>query len=71
MWRQRAAWMGSALVPSGLLVAFTSYVSTDLASAPFLWVAPLAIYLLTFVLVFREEASRSTARSRCACNPSS
>jgi hypothetical protein len=41
-------------VPSGLLVAFTSYVTTDIASAPFLWVIPLAMFLGTFILVFRE-----------------
>jgi hypothetical protein len=40
-------------VPSGLLVAFTSYVTTDVASAPFLWVIPLAIFLATFIVVFR------------------
>ena len=52
-WRQRATWIGLAAVPSGLLVAFTSYVTTDVASAPFLWVIPLAIFLATFVAVFR------------------
>ena len=41
-------------MPSGLLVAFTSYVTTDIASAPFLWVIPLAMFLGTFILVFRE-----------------
>jgi hypothetical protein len=55
VWRQRLAWIGLAFVPSGLLVAFTSYVSTDIASAPFLWVLPLAVFLLTFILVFRER----------------
>ena len=52
---QRLAWIGFAFVPSALLVAFTSYVATDIASAPFLWVTPLAAFLLTFVLVFREQ----------------
>ncbi|MFM1814433.1 MAG: hypothetical protein RLZ98_1128 [Pseudomonadota bacterium] len=54
-WRQRLAWIGLAFVPSGLLVAFTSYLTTDIASAPFLWVVPLALFLATFVLVFRDE----------------
>jgi spermidine synthase len=53
-WSQRLTWMGLAFVPSGLLVAFTSYVTTDIASAPFLWVIPLALYLVTFILVFRD-----------------
>lgn len=51
---QRATWVGLAFVPSGLLVAFTSYVTTDIASAPFLWVIPLAMFLATFILVFRD-----------------
>jgi hypothetical protein len=50
---QRATWVALAFVPSGLLVAFTSYVTTDIASAPFLWVIPLAMFLATFILVFR------------------
>jgi SAM-dependent methyltransferase len=45
-----------ALVPSALLTAFTVHVATDVASAPLLWVLPLSLYLLTFVLVFRERA---------------
>ncbi len=53
--RERLSWVGLALVPSGLLVAVTAHVSTDVAAAPFLWVVPLALFLLTFVLVFRER----------------
>ena len=49
------SWLWLAAVPSGLLVSFTSYVSTDIASAPFLWVIPLALFLLTFVMVFRDK----------------
>jgi hypothetical protein len=51
--RLRLAWMGLALVPSGLLLAFTTYVTTDISSAPFLWVGPLALYLVTFIVAFR------------------
>ncbi len=54
-WRDRTAWVLYAFVPSGLLVAFTTFITTDIASAPFLWVTPLAAFLLTFVLVFRDE----------------
>lgn len=50
----RLAWIGLAFVPSGLLVAFTSYITTDIASAPFLWVVPLAAFLATFIVVFRD-----------------
>lgn len=52
---QRAGWVALAFVPSGLLVAFTSYITTDIASAPFLWVLPLAMFLATFILVFRDK----------------
>jgi hypothetical protein len=53
---QRLKWIGLAFVPSALLTAFTTHVATDVASAPLIWVIPLAIYLLTFVLVFRDSA---------------
>jgi hypothetical protein len=33
-------------------MATTNHVSTDIAVMPFLWVAPLALYLLTFIIVF-------------------
>ena len=46
---------GSALVPAALLTAFTTHVATDIASAPLLWVLPLALYLLTFVLAFQSR----------------
>jgi hypothetical protein len=54
-WADRLGWVGLALVPAALLPAFTTHVSTDVASAPLLWVLPLSLYLLTFVLVFREK----------------
>ena len=53
-WRTRLGWIGLAMVPAALLTAFTTHVSTDVASAPLIWVIPLALYLLTFVLVFRD-----------------
>ncbi len=49
---RRGRWLLLAAVPSGLLAAVTNLVATDLVSAPLLWVGPLAIYLLTFVVVF-------------------
>jgi hypothetical protein len=54
-WTDRLGWIGLALVPAALLTAFTTHVTTDIASAPLLWVLPLALYLLTFVLVFRDK----------------
>ena len=52
---ERMRWIALAAVPSGLVIAVTAYVTTDIAATPFLWVVPLAIYLLTFVAVFRER----------------
>ena len=48
-------WTVLGAIPSGLVVALTAYVTTDIAAAPFFWVLPLALYLLTFVVVFRER----------------
>jgi len=49
------SWAVLAAIPSGLVIAITAYVTTDIAAAPFFWVLPLALYLLTFVAVFRER----------------
>ena len=53
--RDFALWVFLAAVPSGLLVAVTAHISTDIAAAPLMWVVPLALYLLTFVLVFARR----------------
>ena len=53
--RDKLRWAALAAIPAGLVIAVTSYVATDLASAPFLWVLPLALYLLTFVATFRDR----------------
>ncbi|MGH7332129.1 MAG: spermidine synthase [Candidatus Rokuibacteriota bacterium] len=49
---QRLAWIALAFVPSSLLLGVTTYITTDIASVPFLWVLPLAVYLLSFILAF-------------------
>ena len=51
-WRRRLRWLLLAAIPSGLLSAVTNFITTDLLSAPLLWVAPLAIYLASFVVAF-------------------
>lgn len=53
---KRLHWVLAAAVPSGLLIAVTQHIVTDVASAPFLWVPPLVLYLLTFVFAFRTGA---------------
>jgi hypothetical protein len=54
-WHDRFAWLGLSAVPAGLLIAVTAYITTDIASAPLLWVIPLALYLATFVVVFQRR----------------
>jgi hypothetical protein len=54
-WAQRLRWIFLAAVPSGLLIAVTAHISTDVAAAPLLWVLPLSLYLLTWVLVFQSR----------------
>jgi hypothetical protein len=49
---RRARWVVLAAVPSSLMLSVTTYLSTDIAAIPLLWIVPLAIYLLTFALVF-------------------
>ncbi len=52
---QRLTWVALAFVPSSLLLGVTTYLSTDVAAIPLLWVIPLALYLLTFVLAFSKR----------------
>src|SRR4051812_46054170 len=54
-WRRKLAWMTLAFVPSSLLQSVTAYLTADIASLPLLWVIPLAIYLLTFVIAFAKS----------------
>lgn len=55
-WGDRLFWTAAAAAPSSLMLGVTSHISTDVASAPFLWVIPLALYLLTFVVAFGKNA---------------
>ena len=50
--RRRLRWVLLAFVPSSLVLGVTTHVTTDLVAVPLLWVIPLALYLLSFVIVF-------------------
>lgn len=50
--RNRFHWLLLSAIPSALLVSVTNYLTTDIAAVPLLWVLPLALYLLSFVLAF-------------------
>jgi len=48
-------WLILAFVPSSAMLGVTQYLTTDVAAVPLLWVLPLAVYLLTFVLAFSRR----------------
>src|SRR5205085_11108618 len=58
--RRRLRWLALAFVPSSLMLGVTTFISTDIASLPLLWVIPLALYLLTLILAFARRQIFST-----------
>ncbi len=54
-WYLEAAWVMLAALASLTLLSFTSYLSTDIAPSPFMWVVPLSLYLLSFIICFDRE----------------
>ncbi len=59
-WARRGLWLLLSFIPSSLMLGVTTYITTDIASAPLLWIVPLALYVGTFIIVF----SRKTIISR-------
>lgn len=57
-WRARAFWILLAFIPSSLMLGVTTLITTDIASAPFLWIVPLALYLATFIIAFSRSGER-------------
>ncbi len=53
---ERLRWVVLAFVPSALMLAVTTHITTDVAAVPLFWVVPLAIYILTFVLAFARRS---------------
>ncbi|HZV05616.1 MAG TPA: hypothetical protein VE999_11085 [Gemmataceae bacterium] len=56
-WLRVLRWVVLAFVPSSLMLGATTYITTDIAAIPLLWVTPLALYLLTFIIVFSHVPS--------------
>jgi len=54
-WSQRLRWLLLPACASVLLLATTNYICQDVASLPLLWIAPLSLYLLTFILCFDSD----------------
>lgn len=53
--RERLLWMALAFVPSSLMLGVTTVLTTEIPPIPLLWVLPLAVYLLSFILVFSKR----------------
>jgi len=51
VWR-RLRWVGLTFVPSSMMLGVTAFITTDITPIPLLWVAPLSLYLFSFVIVF-------------------
>jgi hypothetical protein len=55
-WRTAARWILLSAIPSGLILSTTTHITTDIIAMPLLWVLPLALYLLSFILAFSDTA---------------
>ncbi|HYD12104.1 MAG TPA: fused MFS/spermidine synthase [Allosphingosinicella sp.] len=53
--RQMLHWIVLAAVPSGLMLSTTTHLTTDIVAIPMLWVLPLGLYLLSFVIAFAHR----------------
>ena len=62
--RRRLRWLALAFAPSSLMLGVTTYLSTDVAAVPLLWVLPLSCYLLTFIVAFGWNPSATSALAR-------
>ncbi len=49
---RRLSWVALAAAPASLMLGVTSVLTADVAAMPFLWILPLAVYLLSYVLAF-------------------
>lgn len=56
---RRLRWILLAAVPSSLMLGATTYITTDVAAIPLLWVLPLTLYLLSFIIVFAKVPIRA------------
>jgi hypothetical protein len=61
---RRLHWIALAAAPSSLMLGVTSLLTADAAGLPFLWILPLALYLLTFVLAFARRPGPSRLSDR-------
>src|ERR1051326_7166439 len=60
--RLKLFWLAAAFIPSALMLAVTNPIAANRGSMPFLWIVPLALYLMTFILAFAHRLRVSSAR---------
>ena len=60
----RLRWIALSFAPSSLMLGVTTYLSTDVAAVPMLWVLPLSCYLLTFIVAFSRDSDSMRALTR-------
>ncbi|WP_343526790.1 hypothetical protein [Sphingomonas sp.] len=65
-WRRVLLWIALAAVPSGLVLATSTFITTDIMAMPLLWVLPLGLYLLSFIVAFATRRGVSDALTRIA-----
>ena len=51
-WNMRALWIALSACSSALLLAITNHITQNIAAVPFLWIIPLSLYMLSFILCF-------------------
>lgn len=61
-WSRRGLWLVLAIIPSSLMLGVTTFITTDVASVPLLWILPLAMYVGTFIIVFARKPIISRER---------
>lgn len=59
-------WIALALVPSGMMLATSTYITTDIVAMPLLWVLPLGLYLLSFTVAFAANRDLADLLTRIA-----
>ncbi len=57
-WPRKLHYLVLAAIPSSLMLGVTTFLATEVGSAPLVWVVPLALYLLSFVIAFSRFAPR-------------
>jgi len=54
-WNTRVLWLALSASSSALLLAITNHITQNIAAVPFLWIIPLSLYMLSFILCFGNQ----------------